>query len=150
MSTLRRRDAREEIWDDELELEAKCDNLDAEFGRRDEEDGTVTARSPYGVLSRFAPANPSPPPMPFSPSAPFPRFPTAAVFSVPNEHSYLFVVDPCCLRFPLVPNVQPRLVAPFAAYTQRTREDAVKEEELSLPRRENQVGRYGWPVFVLG
>jgi len=25
-------------WDDELELEAKRDDLDAEFGRRDEED----------------------------------------------------------------------------------------------------------------
>jgi hypothetical protein len=52
LSTLRRRDVREEIWDDELKLEAKRDDLDAEFGCRDEEDRTVTARSPYASLSR--------------------------------------------------------------------------------------------------
>ena len=92
LSTPRRRDVREESWDDELEMEAKRDDLDAEFGRRDEEDRTVTARSRRAALSRFAPPNPSPPPpMPFFPSnnqhpspEPFPRSPTASVFSVPN------------------------------------------------------------------
>jgi serine/arginine repetitive matrix protein 2 len=92
LSTPRRRDVREESWDDELELEAKRGDLDAEFGRRDEEDRTVTARSRRAALSRFAPPNPSPPPpMPFFPSnnqhpspEPFPRSPTASVFSVPN------------------------------------------------------------------
>ena len=85
---------REESWDDELELEAK---LDSEFGRRDEEDRTVTARSRRAALSRFATANSSPPPpMPFFPTSvqhpspePFPRSPTASVFSVPNTiHTY--------------------------------------------------------------
>jgi len=85
---------REESWDDELELEAK---LDSEFGRRDEEDRTVTARSRRAALSRFASANSSPPPpMPFFPTniqhpspEPFPRSPTASVFSVPNTiHTY--------------------------------------------------------------
>jgi len=37
-------------------------------------------------------------------------------------------------------DVQLRLVAPFAAYAQRMREEVVKEEEPSSPRRENQVG----------
>jgi hypothetical protein len=46
-------------WDDELELEAKYNELDdnAEFRRRDEEEGrsdTVTARSWGAALSRFA------------------------------------------------------------------------------------------------
>jgi len=38
---------------------------------------------------------------------------------------------------------------PFAPYTQRTREEAVKEKQPSTPRGENQVGIYG-PVLVLG
>jgi len=42
-----RPDVREEKWDDELELEAKRDDLDAEF----EEDRTVTARSQHAALS---------------------------------------------------------------------------------------------------
>lgn len=32
LSTPRRRDVREESWDDELETEAKCDESDQEFG----------------------------------------------------------------------------------------------------------------------
>ena len=99
VSTPRRQEVREESWDDELELEAKRDELDddAEFGRRDEEDRTVTARSRRAALSRFASANPSPPPpMPFFPSnnqppspEPLPRSPSASVFSVPNTiHTY--------------------------------------------------------------
>ena len=47
MSTLQRRDLREESWDNELEMEAKRDESDQESGRRDGEDRTVTAR---GVL----------------------------------------------------------------------------------------------------
>ena len=59
---------REESWDDKPEMEAKRDDLDTEFERRDEEDRAVTARSQCAALSRFAPANPSPPPpMPFFP-----------------------------------------------------------------------------------
>jgi len=40
-------DVQEEKWDNELELEAKRDDSDAEF----EEDRTVTARSQRAVLS---------------------------------------------------------------------------------------------------
>ena len=78
-------------------MEAKHDESDQEFWRRDEEDRTVTARSRHAALSRFAPANPSPPlPMPFFPTniqhpspEPFPHSPTASVFSVPNTiHTY--------------------------------------------------------------
>ncbi|KIM35749.1 hypothetical protein M413DRAFT_325892 [Hebeloma cylindrosporum] len=100
-SSPRRRDVREESWDDELEMELEG-ALDPEFGgggRREEEDRTVTARSRRAALSRFAASNnnPSPPPpMPFFPPSnshpspePFPRSPTASVFSVPNTiHTY--------------------------------------------------------------
>jgi len=53
----------QEIWDDELELEAKYDELDdnAEFRRRDEEEG-ITAQSWGAGLSRFASSDPSLPP----------------------------------------------------------------------------------------
>ena len=44
---------------------------------------------------------------------PFPRSPTASVFSVPNNHPYLFIVDPSCLRYPSASDVQPCLVPPF-------------------------------------
>ena len=92
------------------------------------------------ALSRSAPANPPPHlHMPFfAPNnqhptpKPFPRFPTASVFSLPNSHPYLFVVDSSCLRFPSASNVQPCLIPPFAAYTQRTREEGVKEAEPPL------------------
>jgi hypothetical protein len=75
-------------------MEAKRDESNQEFGRRDEEDRTVTARSRRAALSRFASANPSPPlPMPLFPTynqhpspEPFPRSPTATVFSVPNTN----------------------------------------------------------------
>ena len=70
--------------------------LDSEFGRRDEEDRTVTTRSRRAALSRFAANSLPPPPMPFFPTSvqhpspePFPRSPTASVFSVPNTiHTY--------------------------------------------------------------
>ena len=76
---------RDESRGDEVELQAKRDDLDAKFGHRGEEDRTV---------ARFALANPLPlplPPMPFFPSnnqrpspEPFLRSPTAGVFSIPN------------------------------------------------------------------
>jgi hypothetical protein len=97
LSMPRRRDVREESWDDELEMEAKRDDLDAEFGRRNEEDRAVTAQSRHAALSRFALPNPSPPPpIPFFPwnnqhpsPKPFPRSPTASMFSVSNTiHTY--------------------------------------------------------------
>ena len=56
----------QESWDDELELEAKYDELDdnAEFRPRDEEgrSGTVTTRLWGAALSRFASCDPSLPP----------------------------------------------------------------------------------------
>jgi len=72
-------------------LEAKRDELDAGFGRRDE-DRAVTARSRRAALSRFASANPWLPPLMLffaannqcpSPGL-LPRFPTGSVSSIPN------------------------------------------------------------------
>ena len=92
LSTLQRRDVREESWDDLLEMEAKHDESDQESGRGDEEDRTVTTRSRRAALSWFASGNPSPPPpMPFfhtnsqhpSPE-PFPHYLTASALSVSN------------------------------------------------------------------
>jgi hypothetical protein len=88
------RDVCEESWDDELEMEAKRDELDLEFGRRDED---------RTALSQFALANPSSPlPMLSFPSnnqhpspEAFLRCATASVFSVPNT------IIPIHLRPPL-------------------------------------------------
>ena len=57
----------QESWDDELELEAKRDELEdnTEFRPRDEEEGrsgTVTARSWGAALSRLASSDASLPP----------------------------------------------------------------------------------------
>ena len=97
LSTPRQRDVREESWDAVLEMEAKRNESDQEFWRRDEEDRNVNARLRRAALSRFASANPSPPlPMPFFPTnnqhpspEPSPHSPTANVLSVPNAiHTY--------------------------------------------------------------
>jgi len=81
------------------------------------------------ALSWSAPANPPPHlHMPFfapnnqhSTPKPFPRSPTASVFSLPNNHPYLFVVDSSCLRFPSASDVQPRLIALRRLYTKNER-----------------------------
>jgi len=88
-----------------------------------------------------------PPPTPFFPSnskhpSPEPRSPTASVFSVTNNiHTY-------SSSTPLVYGSHPRLTSslallPSSPPIHKEREDAVKEEKSSFPRRENQVGRYG-------
>ena len=132
----------EESWDDGLELEAKRDELDSEFGRRDEEDRTISPRSRCAALSRFASAISSPPPMLFFPiniqlssPEPVPRSPTANVFSVPNT-SYTYSSS-TALVYGSHP--RPNSVTPFAPHTQRAREEAVKEEEPSASRGDEGV-----------
>ena len=101
VSMLQRWDVREESWDDELELKLKlkCDGLDPEFVRRDENKDYMTALLHHAALSQFPSTNPSPPPpILFFPSNnqhpspepfPFPCSPMVSVSSVPNTtHTY--------------------------------------------------------------
>jgi hypothetical protein len=80
---------------------------------------------------------------------------------ITNTHrlNYFFVLQlpmcfpsqiPPCLWFPSMSDVQLRFITPFSAHTQRTRKEAVKEEEPSPPRGENLVGRYGRALFFFG
>ena len=127
---------------------------DQESGRGHEEDRTVTARSRRAALSRFASGNPSPPPpMPFfhtnsqhpSPK-PFPRSPTASLFSVLNAIRIYSSLTT------LINGSHPHPISGFAflppshPYT----EEAVKKEKSSAPRGDDGVDRDGQPVFVLG
>ena len=88
-------------------------DLGAEFGRRDEEVRTVSARSRRAALSRFAPANPLPPlPMPFFPNTHRPslplvlrrlaRFPSK-IPSIPIRHQHPFFMVPIRARCPASP-----------------------------------------------
>jgi len=71
------------------------------------------------------------------------RFPSH-LSSIPIHRRPLLFTAPIHIRCPVSP------CCPFAAYTERAREEAVKEEEPSPLRRESQVGRYDLSVFVLG
>ena len=84
--------------DDDGNLVGGGDDIGSEYAERDEEDRTVTARSRRVVLARLQ-TTPPPPvptvPLPFlldphdttSSPRPFPRSPTASVFSVPRPPS---------------------------------------------------------------
>ena len=79
---------------------------------------------------------------------PFPRSPTASMFSVPNNHTYLFIVDPSCLRFPSASDVQPCLVPPFRRLY--TKNDRRRLRKKGRPLREGRIelvdkaGRYSF------
>jgi hypothetical protein len=56
LCTPRRQDVREESWDDELEMEVKCDKSDHESGRRD---STKLTREGFGFLPPLYPSSSS-------------------------------------------------------------------------------------------
>jgi len=103
------------------------------------------------AFSRFASTNCSPPPpMSFFPPntqrSSAPRSLMANAFSIPiriRRRPPLFTV-PTHVRCWIC------AVSPFAARTQRTREEAVKKEEPSTPRGGDGFGQHGQPIFVLG
>ena len=143
---------RDESRGDEVELQAKRDDLDAKFGHRGEEDRTV---------ARFALANPLPlplPPMAFFPSnnqrpspEPFLRSPTASVFSIPNT------IHTNSSSTPLVYGSHPCLMSSLALlpppppiHKERERKKLWKK---SRPLREGRielVDKAGWHSFSDG
>ena len=134
----------QESWDDELELEAKYDELgdNAELRCRDEEEGPVPSLLGRGVL-RFLhlhlPILPYPR-MPFLPSNN--QHPSPDLFFILQRPVYSPFQTPSTpihhrlLLFTVSSLLDVRLcsVTPSAFHTQRTRGMAVKEEEPSAQR----------------
>jgi len=95
-------------------------DLGAEFGRRNEEVRTVSARSRRAALSWVAPANPLPPlPMPFFPNTHRPSLPLvlrrlahfpSEILSIPirHQHPFFYGSHPCPMSsFALFPPLPP-------------------------------------------
>ena len=125
----------------------------ANFGRRDEKGRTVTAHLQCAEPSRDLrlPIPSPPPPTLFCPltSTHRPNLFLGQYIRCSEHYPHLFIFNSPCLRFRTPFDVRLCLNTPFASHTNRTREEAVVEEQSSASRGKDRVGRHGRAIFIL-